>query len=137
VKAVFADSFYFFALLNPNDAAHQRAADFARSFEGLIVSTAWVFTELGDGLAAPRDRGVFVRWLDRFSTDTACRLILPTPALFQAGTDLYRVRSDKSWSLTDCLAFVTMAQEGIAEALTADHHFTQAGFTAILADDGK
>ena len=28
--------------------------------------------------------------------------------------------------------FVVMTEEGITEALTADHHFEQAGFTALL-----
>ena len=34
--------------------------------------------------------------------------------------------------LTDCISFVLMSEEGIAEALTGDHHFEQAGFTALL-----
>lgn len=39
---------------------------------------------------------------------------------------------DKDWSLTDCISFVVMEQHGISEALTADHHFEQAGFTVLL-----
>jgi uncharacterized protein len=34
--------------------------------------------------------------------------------------------------LTDCISFATMQREGIAEALTGDHHFEQAGFIALL-----
>ena len=29
-------------------------------------------------------------------------------------------------------AFVVMANEGVADALTGDHHFEQAGFRALL-----
>jgi len=31
-----------------------------------------------------------------------------------------------------CISFVVMEQHGIVEALTADHHFEQAGFKALL-----
>ena len=53
--------------------------------------------------------------------------------LFARGFNLYRQRSDKAWSLTDCISFVVMADEGLNEALTGDRHFEQAGFTALLA----
>ena len=46
--------------------------------------------------------------------------------------DLFEQRSDKEWSLTECLSFVVMGDEGIAEALTGDKHFEQAGYMALL-----
>lgn len=48
---VFADSFFFFALLNPRDGAHTKAVDFSRRNRGPLLTTAWVLTELADGLA--------------------------------------------------------------------------------------
>jgi uncharacterized protein len=45
---------------------------------------------------------------------------------------LYRARRDKDWSLTDCISIVVMADEQIHEALTGDHHFEQAAFSASL-----
>jgi predicted nucleic acid-binding protein len=41
-------------------------------------------------------------------------------------------RPDKWWSLTDCISFIVMQQEGLTEALTTDHHFEQAGFKILL-----
>lgn len=52
--------------------------------------------------------------------------------IFERGVELYHSRLDKQWSLTDCISFVVMSEEGIAEALTGDHHFEQAGFVALL-----
>jgi predicted nucleic acid-binding protein len=52
--------------------------------------------------------------------------------LFDAGLELYSRRPDKEWSLTDCISFVVMEEHGLTEALTTDHHFEQAGFTALL-----
>ena len=43
-----------------------------------------------------------------------------------------RVRQDKNWSVTDCTSFVVMREHNLTEALTADRHFEQAGFKAIL-----
>ena len=60
-------------------------------------------------------------------------LVLPgSRESFQAGLELYRSRPDKEWSLTDCISFVVMKERGIAEALTGNRHFEQAGFTILL-----
>jgi uncharacterized protein len=53
----------------------------------------------------------------------------------EAAVALYASRHDKSWSLTDCLSFVVMRAFHITEALTADHHFRQAGFHPLLLGD--
>jgi len=45
---------------------------------------------------------------------------------------LYARRADKDWSVTDCVSFVVMEEHGLKEALTADHHFAQAGFHTLL-----
>ncbi|MHB8900647.1 MAG: hypothetical protein ACYC6Y_18000 [Thermoguttaceae bacterium] len=34
--------------------------------------------------------------------------------------------------LTDCISFIIMREYGLTDALTADHHFEQAGFTVLL-----
>jgi len=55
-------------------------------------------------------------------------------AIFAGGLDLYRERPDKDWSLTDCISFVIMRQQQITDALTADLHFVQAGFRALMQE---
>ncbi len=45
---------------------------------------------------------------------------------------LLEKRFDKEWSLVDASSFVLMEQFGMTEALTTDHHFTQAGFIKLL-----
>jgi predicted nucleic acid-binding protein len=55
-----------------------------------------------------------------------------TAALFDRGRAFYQQHADKDWSLTDCISFLTMRDEGIVEAATGDRHFEQAGLTALL-----
>ena len=45
---------------------------------------------------------------------------------------LYHQHRDKEWTLTDCTSFIVMRERGLTEALTGDHYFEQAGFTALL-----
>lgn len=132
MKRIFADSFYFFALLNTNDARHEQALKYAQEFSGEIVLTPWIVTELGDGLARPSHRRLFLRLCEDLGQNPRVRIVPCADALLEAGKELYGNRLDKAWSLTDCISFVVMEDETIHEALTGDHHFEQAGFVALL-----
>jgi predicted nucleic acid-binding protein len=46
MTTVFADTFYYLALLNPSDAAHERAEKFSDDYDGNMVTTEWVLTEV-------------------------------------------------------------------------------------------
>ena len=52
--------------------------------------------------------------------------------LFERALALFERRQDKEWSLADCGSFEVMTLFGIVQALTADAHFEQAGFVALL-----
>lgn len=132
MSVLFADTFYYIALLSPTDNAHASAVAFTSGFDGRMVTTAWVLTELADGMAAPGNRQVFTAFLAMLRSNPEVTIIPPDAALFEAGLVLYTNRPDKEWSLTDCISFVVMQREGISDALTGDHHFEQAGFRALL-----
>lgn len=53
---------------------------------------------------------------------------------YHAAMHLFQSRSDKEWGLVDCLSFVVMQSQGVTQALSADHHFVQAGFRALLLE---
>jgi predicted nucleic acid-binding protein len=130
MRALFADTFYFLALVNGRDHRHATAAQFDAT-QPSLVTTAWVLTEVGVALSAPENRPVFLGLLDLLrETPEVC--IIPAADLFARGVELYRQRLDKESSLTDCISFVVMADRKISEALTGDHHFEQAGFRALL-----
>jgi predicted nucleic acid-binding protein len=118
--------------LNPRDAAHAKALAASQALSGTLVTTAWVMVEVGDAMANPANRSVFLSLLEDLRGSPQVRIIDPDEQLFQEGVKLYGSRLDKDWSLTDCMSFVVMQREGIVEALTGDHHYTQAGFTTLL-----
>jgi uncharacterized protein len=130
---VFADTFYFLAILNAKDAAHEDAVRYSASQDIALLTTAWVLTELADGLADSSHRQAFRRVVDDLRRDPKAIVVPPSPSLFERGMDLYNARIDKDWSLTDCISFIVMESEGVEEALTGDRHFAQAGFRALLA----
>jgi len=129
---VFADAFFFFALLNEKDAAHEAAEVFRVRANRFLVTTAWVLTEVADGCASPIKREKFLRLLTALQQMPDAKIIPASEELFERGVELFRQRSDKDWPLTDCISFVAMKDEGITEALTGDKHFEQAGFHALL-----
>ncbi len=61
-------------------------------------------------------------------------IVFVDPALWLRGGNIYEQRLDKAWSLTDCISLAVMKERGISDALTADHHFVQAGYRALLVE---
>ena len=132
MKTVFADAFYYFALLSPTSTYHREAHKFTASFSGTMVTTAWVLTEVGDGLSRVPNRPLFLELIDELDLDPDVIIVEPEKRLYEEGLALFRDRLDKDCTLTDCISLVVMKVEGIADALTADHHFEQAGFNILF-----
>ena len=124
---VFVDTFYFIAMLGPDGEERRRAQRVGAVQAGKMVTTAWVLTEVASFLRRPHERQACVDLLDTIATSEDVERIPADARLWTRGVELYGDRLDKEWSLTDCISFVVMAGRGISDALTADHHFEQAG----------
>jgi uncharacterized protein len=132
MTAWFADSFFFLALLIREDARHERAVTTLKTLQTDVITTSWILTEVADALCSVRSRGGFKRLLAVLDSNPRVTIVPADQSLFNLGVELYNSRPDKEWSLTDCISFVVMQEQGITEALTGDRHFEQAGFTALL-----
>jgi predicted nucleic acid-binding protein len=53
-------------------------------------------------------------------------------SLDEQAWNLLYAHSQYPWSHVDATSMVVMRHLGISEVLTADHHFSQAGFTILL-----
>jgi predicted nucleic acid-binding protein len=135
MNQVFADTLYWIARVSSDDAWHH-AAKSARASrnQSQLVTTHEVLVEF---LSAVGGRGALLRSralqsVRAIMTTTATKVVPQSEASFLAGLDLYAHRSDKEYSLVDCISMQTMRQLGITEVLTNDHHFTQEGFTILI-----
>src|SRR5438874_1904901 len=128
----FADTFALIAWLNPRDHSHAVVTAYLDGFTGRLVTTEWVLMELADAPSAPEARATVVAFLEAVRADQLFDVVGYDQKVYQAGFDVFATRSDKAWSLTDCISFGVMTERGLSEALTADHHFEQAGFRAVF-----
>jgi predicted nucleic acid-binding protein len=134
-KTLFLDASYAIALISPKDSFYTHAQELADELESLgghLVTTRAVLLEIGNALSARRLRYIAVRLLETLEADSAVEIISLSDDLYAQAFELYKSRPDKDWGLIDCVSFVVMEQRGITEALTADHHFEQAGFIRLL-----
>lgn len=129
---IFADSFYFLALGSRGDESHAKAIEYSRREHMRIITTIWVLVEVANAFASSWRRVWVERLFEELQSDPLVTIVPPTQEDFDKGYSLYTARKDKGWSLTDCISFVVMQQYGVTEALTADHHFEQAGYKALL-----
>jgi uncharacterized protein len=133
MKIAFADSTFYVALLIARDSNHSQAQAVAQSWTGSVVTTEYVLTEVANHLCGtPQRRAKYGEFLAGIQADPNTEIVASEHTVWQRGADLYRRRLDKEWSLTDCISFIVMEERGLTEALAADHHFEQAGFTALL-----
>lgn len=133
MRRVFADAWFYIALLDRDDAWHAEAVQFAKRDDLLFVTTRWVLTEVANALGATAVRKQAVALLQSIDDDPETIVVRNSDEIYGHGLKLFGMRPDKTWSLTDCISFVVMEQDGIREALTGDRHFSQAGFAPLFA----
>jgi uncharacterized protein len=128
----FVDTFAFIAWLNSRDRDHERVKAIMNECTDSLLTTEWILVELADAFASPPGRETAARFLTAVREEEQFEIVPYDVEVFDAGFAMYAARTDKSWSLTDCISFAVMGNLGLTEALTADHHFEQAGFHAVF-----
>lgn len=140
MKRVFADANYFVALLNPRDDCHAAALvaqnDLAAAHlvttDEVLAEFLTFFCELG-----PQAKNAAVQVVEGLRKNARVTVVEQSRATFDGGLGRYKRFADKKWSIADCVSFELMTRDSIAEALTNDRHFEQAGFVARLRALGK
>ena len=132
MKIVLADTSYYVALFNRRDEFHALASRLSNELTGLVLVSEFVLLELGNALFRPSVRQRFGELIEQMRADPEIIVVPSSDILFEKALTFFETRPDKEWSLIDCSSFTLMHEYGITEALTADHHFEQAGFTILL-----
>ncbi len=131
MSTVFGDTSFYLALLRTDDPVYERALRISR-LSRHIITTEFVLLELGNACARAADHADFIALVEGMRASLYVTIVPLGSHLLARGLQRMAERSDKDWSLTDCISFVVMEDEGIREALTGDGHFEQAGFTVLL-----
>lgn len=128
------DTSYLIALETADDQYHTQARDHWQTLITALpplVVTSYVMDEVVTFFNSRDRHAKAVEVGNRLLQSSLIQFIHVEPSLFYQSWNYFVQRSDKSYSLTDCISFLVMQQLGIQTALTFDQHFTQAGFLKL------
>ncbi len=135
MRPVFADACYWIALLLERDQWHDTALRlFYEMAHREVITSELVLFEVLNFMAkfGETKRRATVALVRDFQNNTNVKVEPVRTEQFWNAVDFYNARPDQEWGLVDCASFQLMAANSIQEALTNDHHFTQAGFTTLM-----
>jgi uncharacterized protein len=132
-RVAFIDTGYMQAMLNRKDPWRKKAAAIDIDSYNRYFTSEFVLTELLAVFSrGSQKRTAAVEYIEYLKTQPSVEIEPASPHLFERAFDLYKSRSDKPWSLTDCSSFVIMSDNGIMDALAKDDDFRQAGFNPLM-----
>jgi predicted nucleic acid-binding protein len=129
------DTSGFLALWDAGDSLHGTALAPQRELVARgrrFLTTDYVADETATLLLLRHSHKAAADFLKSVEHSTALRIEWVGSEGFFAGASLFERHADKQWSFTDCVSFSLMREMLVREAFTADHHFDQAGFVAVL-----
>lgn len=135
MKAIFVDTQCLIAITNLRDSGYNRARTELTRLEkagAALVMTDAVIVEFCNALSKHQLRARAIALVKLLTTNPAFDVVHVTKEIYERSFALYSNRPDKDWGLTDCISFEVMRERKIKQVLTADMHFQQAGFDALL-----
>ena len=137
MNEVFVDTSGWASFFIRTEPHHAKAVELMTQWQqqnGRVVTTNYVLSELVALFTSPLrvSRSTILDHIQAIRSRIWVEVIHIDPSLDEAAWKLFGDRLDKEWSLVDCASFVVMQQRGLIDALTADHHFEQAGFVRLL-----
>jgi predicted nucleic acid-binding protein len=135
VRAVFADTSFFFALAATRDAAHDSAVSTLSKLlndRRGIITTDYIIDETLTLTKLRVGSRVAMALLDRIERSPAVVVESVDTLRFDEAVQMFRKHADHGYSFTDCTSFVVMTELKLNAALTTDQHFVEAGFQRLL-----
>ena len=134
-REVFVDTSVLYALIDKRDSVHRAAREVVASLvqagRRLVVSD-YVVAESVNLANARGGSTVARRVLDLIEQSAGVRMEWIGTDRFELTKTFFRKHADHGYSFTDCTSIVLMRQLRLAEALTTDKHFVEAGFRSLL-----
>lgn len=138
MRRLFVDTAFWIAWIDPHDVLHEQvgrlAADIFAGPVHLVTTDAVLYEVLAffsrGGSAL---RGVAAQTARDILSESTVQCVQVDRQLLDRGLALYEQRSDKTYSLTDCISMIICRDQGIIDVLTSDKDFEQEGFNRLLA----
>ena len=132
---ILLDTGFLIGLADARDSLHPRALAWSARIQESRVVTEYVLLETANYFSGSADKPRVHSLISHIRSKPGYLVVESSHTLFEAGLHLHHQRTDQEWSLTDCISFLVMRENGIRQALAYDHHFEQAGFDALLRRD--
>jgi predicted nucleic acid-binding protein len=134
-RGVLWDSSAILALLDADDADHERAATTARrlaaeKWRGFV--TNYVQVETHALLLHKLGRSIAREWL----LTGGLPVVRAVPGDEERAREIVTRYADKDWSLCDAISFASMERHRVKVAFSFDHHFVQYGKFRVLGLEG-
>lgn len=135
MREIFVDTGFWVALLNPRDNLHELAVSLSEKYrrrhlittDGVLIELQNFFSGYGKDL-----RAAAAKTVEEIESSASTQVLPQKRDTLNEARELYNARSDKQYSLTDCYSMVVIRERDISEVLTADVHFEQEGFVALM-----
>jgi uncharacterized protein len=131
MPAYFVDTSAWFDIVNSQAPHHAQLSSLVQQQDVLLLTTTYVLAELAALLVARSGHDLAAVVGNIIRSTRSIHLAHPDVAEESRAWRLFLERADKTYSLTDCLSFVTMRRLGLDTALATDHHFRQEGFVVL------
>jgi len=134
MKSIFIDTGFVIALASVTDQNHEKASQLWNELlKDLpeMVTTTYVIDEIVTFFNSRNRHAKAVEIGNRLMNSHSVQVIYVDKGLFDKGWQYFQQHDDKTYSMTDCISFIVMKEQGIEAALSFDKHFTQAGFKVL------
>lgn len=131
MKRLFVDTAGWMAMADSRDPLHRKSVQCRDQWledGAILVTSDYVIDETLTLLRMRIGLGAAKKWWQMVSDSPRCKKEWITPDHLGKAVQWFFQWQDQSFSLTDCTSFIVMRELGIEDALTADNHFSIAGF---------
>jgi predicted nucleic acid-binding protein len=131
-SSVFLDTGAIYALADKNDLDHARVTRAYRESSRRFVTHQLILLETFSLITKRLHKHAALTTIAALRKSPRIEIVQAAPDLLENAWRRCEKYSDKDWDWIDCMSFELMVLHNVTEALTLDHHFTQAGFTSIV-----
>src|SRR5690349_3771110 len=107
MRRVFVDTFYWVARISPRDQWHQKAVELSASLnDAILITTEAVLIEVLNYFSeyGPEMRAAVAEIVHRIVGDPFVIVVGQVREDFLEGLNLFEMRLDKGYSMTDCMS---------------------------------